>query len=72
MKLPKKIIARSASDKTDDWLFWYLAETNASLNITRQIAEKLGYIGFNSRSGWVFLNKKTCEILRDKWNFSKG
>lgn len=39
----KRYYARSASDKTDDWPFWFVAdEQRGGLNVTAEIADALG------------------------------
>lgn len=65
MRLPERVIARSASDKTDDWPFWYCAETRASVNITSAIARELGHPW---RPGAVFARREYAEALAGQWN----
>lgn len=37
-----RFYARSASDKTDDWQFWFVADdTRGGLNVTADVARKL-------------------------------
>lgn len=43
--------ARSASDKTDEWPLWYVADRHQSgLNVTKTLApEQVGYLPFVSK-----------------------
>lgn len=47
--------ARSASDKTDEWPFWYVADRQQSgLNVTKALAsEQVGYLPFVSREAAI-------------------
>jgi hypothetical protein len=39
----RRYYARSASDKRDDWPFWYVADSQRDgLNVTPELAEALG------------------------------
>lgn len=48
--------AKSASDRTDDWPFWYVADTHrGSLNVTNQLVELT--------PGAVFTSKEIAEMV---------
>lgn len=64
-RLPDHVIARSASDRTDNWPFWYVAASRDSLNITGQIARDLGY---NFRPGAVLTSRDDAMLLAEQWN----
>lgn len=39
----RRFYARSASDKTDDWPFWFVAdEKHGGLNVTGEVCDALG------------------------------
>lgn len=46
-----RFFARSASDRTDDWPFWYIADrSRGSLNVTIQLVPEMrGYMPFLPR-----------------------
>lgn len=54
-------IARSASDKTHDWFFWYVADNSGVRNIMT-LPE-----GHPDR-GAVLTDRETAERLAEKWN----
>ena len=56
--------ARSASDKTDDWPFWFIADNNkGGLNVTVEILPELrGYLPFVPKGMALFLEKKLNEL----------
>lgn len=58
-----KFIARSASDRTDDWYFWMVWD--GSLNVTGKVAEKLGY---GNQEGAVFTRRANAERLASEAN----
>ena len=43
--------ARSASDNTDDWPFWYVAGPDGRLNV----------LGFTDKSGAIFTDRESAE-----------
>lgn len=43
MPVRAPFVARSASDKTDDWPFWLVADRNG-MNVTAQLAEMQGEV----------------------------
>ena len=59
------MIARSANDNTDNWPFWYVAESYKSLNILGRVARELG---FDLRDGAVFVSKEGAEMIANMWN----
>ena len=41
--MSEEFFARSASDNTDDWPYWYIAKTsNPRLNVTSEVVKILG------------------------------
>lgn len=63
----KKCVARSASDKTDDWPFWIVWD--GSFNGTIEALEMV----FDCKAvGMPFLPKKQCEILVELLNEMGG
>lgn len=62
----ERYYARSASDRTDDWPFWFVADRDKSgLNVTRQLAPELtGYLPLVSRDAAI--------ALAENANASKG
>jgi hypothetical protein len=50
----RRYTARPASDKTDDWTFWFVADNHkGGLNVTAPLRRKL--CGADPKSGAVFL-----------------
>jgi hypothetical protein len=56
-----KVIARSASDRTDDWPFWMLWD--GVKNVT---AETLDRLGIQRPPGAVFLTRKDAEAIASR------
>ena len=55
--------ARSASDKTDDWAAWFVADRQmGGLNVTADIVRK--YIN-SAHSGGVFCKRDLCKKLAE-------
>lgn len=49
-------IARSASDHTDNWPYWYICTTESGLNITTDLLPCLrGYMPFISKDAAIAL-----------------
>lgn len=61
--MTRELIARSASDKTDDWPFWMV--WNGSLNVTGPTARSLG-IAIDD--GVVFAPRPIAEALAAIYN----
>ncbi|MVA44660.1 hypothetical protein GOZ83_06135 [Agrobacterium vitis] len=60
MKLPR-YFARSASDKAENWPFWFVADRQCgSVNVTGKIAEEMTGISSN---GAVFASRAHAEML---------
>jgi len=57
---PGPYIARSASDKTDDWSFWYVSCPNGTTNYFTSLGGRPG-IG-------TFTIKYDAEYIADIWN----
>lgn len=58
--------ARSASDKTDDWPFWFVADRNrGGLNVTAQLIRD--HIN-PDHAGGVLLTRSWAEFLAQKAN----
>ncbi len=63
--------ARSASDGTDDWPFWYVAEThNPRLNVLRKAWEAA--TGEELRAGAVLTDKQSALWIADTANAKLG
>lgn len=59
--------ARSASDKTDDWPFWFVADTSkGGLNVTADLARKIE--PETARAGAVFRSQRRAIELAMKAN----
>ena len=57
-----RYIARSASDRTDDWPFWFVADGSPTgLNVTNQLMRLAG----SECGGAVFTNKPSAQALAD-------
>lgn len=66
IKRPAKVIARSASDRTDEWPYWFVADADhPGINITSRIASALGY---DWRLGAVLADRETAEKIAREWN----
>lgn len=62
--LPDKITARSASDRTDDWPYWFVTSPDHLLNITGPALLALGVdIG-----GKTLVSREFAEALANTWN----
>lgn len=61
-----RFYARSASDKTDDWPFWFVADRRrGDLNVTAELICELVY---PLHKGAIFLPQKAATLLADKAN----
>lgn len=50
--------ARSASDRTDDWPFWFVADRKrGGLNVTSEVAD---LVGVKRGAGQVLVNKESA------------
>ena len=57
----KKYYAKSASDKTDDWPYWFVAN-QSGVNVTVQLLPELsGYMPFLPKEVAVLLAEKSNE-----------
>jgi excinuclease UvrABC nuclease subunit len=66
MKLASKVIARSASDETDDWPAWFLANgSQTSLNVTQRVAAELGH---NMPFGAIFVSREDAQKMAGEYN----
>lgn len=53
--------ASSASDRTDDWPFWFVADRNVGgINRTAELMDALGW---QRRPGAVLTDRATAEVL---------
>lgn len=61
--MTKRYFARSASDKTDDWPFWYVADREkGNLNVTVKLEPLLeGALPFTSKEYAIRLAKRANE-----------
>lgn len=54
-----RFFARSASDRTDDWLFWFVADRNrGGLNVTADLVRQ----HINGDHGGQTLTTKECAV----------
>ena len=61
--------ARSASDKTDDWPFWFVADKQqGGLNVTNKLLKKFCEAFYEANKGEVLISKKDAAWLADKGN----
>lgn len=58
--------ARSASDRTDDWTFWYVRRQGSNLNLTVEAAEIAGWP--SGRGSMPFVPRKVAEALAQAAN----
>lgn len=68
MPWPETIVARSASDHTDDWPAWYAAARHEGPNITSRIAAALGR---SWSLGAVLTSREDAEAKAAAWNGSE-
>lgn len=66
--MSERYFARSASDKTDDWPFWYVADRlKANFNVTTELVPELrSYLPFVPRSMAEKIASKFNNWLKDR------
>lgn len=57
---PQRYFARSASDRTDEWPYWFVADREkAGLNVTGELVPQLhGYLPFLLRADAEYVAEK--------------
>jgi hypothetical protein len=60
-RTPGPYVARSASDNTDDWPYWYVAGPDGRLNAMTRPRD-------DPKFGAVLTDRKTAQELARKWN----
>jgi len=61
--------ARSASDKTDDWPFWFVFDSQqGGLNVTNKLLKEFCEAFYEANKGCALLSKKDAAWLADKGN----
>jgi hypothetical protein len=62
-----RFYARSASDRTDDWHWWFVADrAHGSLNVTGKLLERAGI----DTKGWPLYPRGLCEAIAEVMNKS--
>ena len=65
-QIPARFIARSASDRTEVWPFWFVADmTVGGLNVTHEIAQ---HLGLPLGAGQVLVSPDDAKALAAKAN----
>lgn len=62
-KVTVKVVARSASDRTDDWPFWMVWD--GVVNVT---AETMDALGLPRKPGAVFVTREYAEEIASRFN----
>lgn len=58
--------ARSASDKTDDWPYWMVWDTQAGVNVTIRVLEKMA--PSISVKGYGLYSREVALVIADEAN----